>query len=144
MPSYDEIIQNQFILQPLQSLLLTDFYSVNQIYLVRPPPTNVGGALLFLACPSVHGHSNLVTFHSKNQFVAIRGLCRIGVLQEITVNGSIHVIPIFHTGHKSPESPQIWGGRIREESVLIQIRCRHEYSGGSAQFGWNRARDHYD
>ena len=30
------------------------------------------------------------------------------------------------------------------ESVPIQIRCRYEYSGESAQFGWNRARMHYD
>ena len=30
------------------------------------------------------------------------------------------------------------------ESFLIQIRCRYEYSGESAQFGWNRARMHYD
>ena len=30
------------------------------------------------------------------------------------------------------------------ESVPIQIRCRYEYSGESAQFGWNRARIHYD
>ena len=49
------------------------------------------------------------------------------------------------------------GGGIREvslnkispivmfyESVPIQIRCRYEYSGESAQFGWNRARIHYD
>ena len=30
------------------------------------------------------------------------------------------------------------------ESVPIQIRCRYEYSGESAQFGWNRARIHHD
>ena len=30
------------------------------------------------------------------------------------------------------------------ESVPIQIRCRYEYSGESAQFGWNRTRIHYD
>ena len=30
------------------------------------------------------------------------------------------------------------------ESVPIQIRCRYEYSGESAQFDWNRARIHYD
>ena len=48
------------------------------------------------------------------------------------------------------------GGGIREvslffspivmfyESVPIQIRFRYEYSGESAQFGWNRARIHYD
>ena len=29
-------------------------------------------------------------------------------------------------------------------SVPIQIPCRYEYSGESAQFGWNRARIHYD
>ena len=76
------------------------------------------------------------------------------------------LIPLFHTGHESPESPRIdfflirgggGGGRgIREvslffspivmsyESFPIQIRCRYEYSGQSAQFGWNRARIHYD
>ena len=70
------------------------------------------------------------------------------------------IIPLFHTGHESPESPRIdfflFGG-IREdfkilfspivmsyESFPIQIRCRYEYSGKSAQFGWNRARIHYD
>ena len=59
-----------------------------------------------------------------------------------------HVIPLFHTGHESPESLRIdffyirGGGGIREvslffspivmiyESVPIQIRCRYEYSGG--------------
>ena len=30
------------------------------------------------------------------------------------------------------------------ESVSIQIRCLYEYSGESAQFGWNRARIHFD
>ena len=30
------------------------------------------------------------------------------------------------------------------ESVPIQIRFRYEYSEESAQFGWNRARIHYD
>ena len=70
------------------------------------------------------------------------------------------LIPLFHTGHESPESPRIdfflFGG-IREvslflfspivmfyKSVSIQIRCRYEYSGESAQFGWNRARIHHD
>ena len=69
------------------------------------------------------------------------------------------LIPLFHTGHESPESPQIdfflFGGicevsfiffsnRDVHESVPIQIRCRYEYSGESAQFGWNCARIHYD
>ena len=48
------------------------------------------------------------------------------------------------------------GGGIREvslknspivifyESVPIQIRCRYEFSGESAQFGWYRAIIHYD
>ena len=75
-------------------------------------------------------------------------------------------IPLFHTGHESPESPRIdffsysgggGGGGIREvslyffspivmsyESFPIQIRCRYEYSGESAQFGSNGARMHYD
>ena len=30
------------------------------------------------------------------------------------------------------------------ESFPIKIGCRYEYSGESAQFGWNRARIHYD
>ena len=30
------------------------------------------------------------------------------------------------------------------EPVPIQIRCCYEYSGESVQFGWNRARIHYD
>ena len=30
------------------------------------------------------------------------------------------------------------------ESVPIQIRFRYEYSEESTQFGWNRARIHYD
>ena len=30
------------------------------------------------------------------------------------------------------------------ESAPIQIRFRYEYSEESAQFGWNRARIHYD
>ena len=37
-----------------------------KLYFIRAPPTNVqtnvGGALLFLACPSVRGCSNLVIF----------------------------------------------------------------------------------
>ena len=70
------------------------------------------------------------------------------------------VIPLFHTGHESPESPRIdfflirgdsWGFIIffapivmSYESSPIQIRCRYEYAGESAQFGWNRPRIHYD
>ena len=62
-----------------------------------------------------------------------------------------HLIPLFHTGYESRESPRIdflLIGGVREvslkknsqivmlyESVPIQIRCRYEYSGGSAQFG---------
>ena len=71
------------------------------------------------------------------------------------------LIPLFHTGHESSESPRIdillirGGGGIREVSLIfspimmsyesfpIQIRCRYEYSGESTQFGWNRARIHY-
>ena len=30
------------------------------------------------------------------------------------------------------------------ESVPIKTRCRYEYSGELAQFGWNPARIHYD
>ena len=30
------------------------------------------------------------------------------------------------------------------ESVPIQIGFRHEYSGESAEFGWNRTRIHYE
>ena len=67
---------------------------------------------------------------------------------------------IIHTGHESPESPRIdfllirgdsWGFIIFfspivifYESVPIQIRFRYEYSGESAQFGWNRARIRFD
>ena len=77
------------------------------------------------------------------------------------------IIPLFHTGHESPESPRIdffsysggggggGGGFVRfhyffypivmsYESFPIQIRCRYEYSGESAQFGWNRAIIIYD
>ena len=72
----------------------------------------------------------------------------------------ISIIPLFHTDHESLESPRIeflliWGGFVRfhyffspivmfYESVSIQIRFRYEYTGESAQFGWNRARIHYD
>ena len=70
---------------------------------------------------------------------------------------SFLLIPLFHTGHESPELPRIdfllirgggGGGGVREvsykknspivivyESVPIQIGFRHEYSGESAQFG---------
>ena len=68
-----------------------------------------------------------------------------------------YLIPLFHTGHESPRIDfflirgDSWGfikffSPIVKfyESVPIQIRCRFEYSGESAQFGWNRARIHYD
>ena len=35
IPSSDELFQNPFLLQALQSLLLTDLHSLIQIYLVR-------------------------------------------------------------------------------------------------------------
>ena len=87
---------------------------------------------------------------------------------DLTTSTNVHtsfyisVIPLFNTGHESPEPPRIdfflirGGGGIREgslnffspivmfyESVPIQIRCRYEYSGESAKFGWNRGRIHY-
>ena len=38
-------------------------YQKSRLYLIRAPPTFVGGALLFSDCPSVHGHSNSVIFN---------------------------------------------------------------------------------
>ena len=55
------------------------------------------------------------------------------------------LIPLFHTGHESPESPRIdffsFGG-IREVSLFFIFSSGE--SGESAQFGWNRARIHYN
>ena len=71
------------------------------------------------------------------------------------------LIPLFHTGHESPESPRIdflidsWGFvrfhyfffsnrdvlRVSPDSDTISLRI---FGGKSAQFGWNRARIHYD
>ena len=79
-------------------------------------------------------------------------------LMNVILQNYFYLIPLFHTGHESPESPRIdflFRG-IREvsfffspivmfyESVQIQIRCLYGDWGESAQFGWNHARIHYD
>ena len=68
------------------------------------------------------------------------------------------LIPLLHTDHESPERHELiffirgdsWGFIVFSpivmsyESFPIQIRCRYEYSGESAQFDWNRTRILYD
>ena len=78
-------------------------------------------------------------------------------------NDPCYVIPLFHTGHESPESPRIdffligGGGFMRfhfffsnrdvlrvspdTDTMLLRI---FGIFGESAHFGWNHARIHYD
>ena len=107
------------------------------------------------------------TAQTKTRHCRTRHLIRVSTVFNLNLNRNkknlTHhpFIPLFHTGQESPKSPLIefffigggggggGGGEIIQilifyKSVPIQIRCRYEYSGESAQFGWNFARIHYD
>ena len=103
-------------------------------------------------CESVKTITHWVRFSHESKYLSIR--------VNSWDSGPVWNIPLFHTGHESPELPRIdfllirgdsWGfiKKISPivmvyESVPIQIGFRHEYSGESAQFGWNRTRIHYE